>query len=336
MSLVLEIAFPLTLVFYYVVAYFKVRQKPEYRPVVVQFEPAEGLSPAVARYVWKSCVDQRTVACVFAQLAIKGLIHIEPAKGAYHITRTTLASTTPAVTREEQIALDWLFSNFLKENDFKPAHDSEGCIAALTGSLQKQAGGLYHATHYGYIALGILFALAAAFITASAIQTSDRGGVYILTWAAFMATLLAMGTVWVTLIIPIADLLKGIGSFGRLLFGVPVSGFALIALGATLIKLEDVASAEFALSVLAMAGINAISVSFLKSTTPRGMEVKQQLEGFREFLIAVEQDRLDRLHVPDVALRSSEQNLAYAISLEVKEAWGDALANACYPQLVNS
>jgi hypothetical protein len=38
------------------------------------------------------------------------------------------------------------------------------------------------------------------------------------------------------------------------------------------------------------------------------------------------------MHMPHEALRSNEQNLAYAIALEVKEGWGDELANACHPQ----
>jgi hypothetical protein len=240
----------------------------------------------------------------------------------------------PVVAREEQIALDWLFSNFLTENNFKPVHDSEGCISALGGSLQKQTGELYYATHYGYIALGMLFSLIGALVTASTVGSSERGGVYILTWAVFMTVLLAVLTVWRTLISPIVDLAHGVGNLGRPLFGVLISGFAMASLVAVAIRLEQVAHSRFVLSVVLMAGLNSIAGFFLKSTTIRGMEVKQQLEGFREFLMAVEQDRLDRLKFPAAALQSKERNLGYAIALEVKEAWGDELANACYPQLV--
>jgi hypothetical protein len=333
MSKLLEIAFPLLLVVYYVVVYVKVGVKPDRRPVVVQFEPAEGLSPAAARYVWKGCVDQRTVACVFAQLAIQGLINIEPVNGSYHITRTESVGPMPAVTREEQIALDWLFSNFLTEKKFEPMHDSQGCISALRGALQKQAGGLYYATHYGFIALGLLFSLIGAFVTASTVYSSDRGGVYILTWAVFMTVLLAVLTVWSTLISAIIDLAHGVGNLGRPLFGICISGLVLASLVTVAMKLEHVASSGFVVSVLLLAGLNSIAGTFLKSATPRGAEVKQQLEGFREFLMAVEQDRLDRFNLPHAALQSKERNLAYAIALEVKEAWGDDLANACYPQL---
>ena len=334
MGTILAIGFPLALATYYLLAYLRVRRKPEYRPMVVRFEPAEGLSPAAARYVWKRCVDQRTVACVFAQLAVKGFIQIDRRRdGSCHITRTKPSGPMPAVAREEQVALDWLFSNFLTEKDFKPVHDSQGCISALAGSLEKQAGGLYFATHYGYVALGMLLSLMAAFVTASTLSTPDRTGVYVLTWAVFMTVLLAALTVWWTLISAIIDLLRGVGDVGRPLFGVVVSGFVGVALVALSNKLAHLSSTEFIVSVLVMAGLNSVAGFFLKSATDRGLEVKQQLEGFREFLVAVDQDRLDRFNVPRTALQSKERNLGYAIALEVKEAWGDELANACYPQM---
>ena len=333
MSTYLEFAFPAALVCFYVVTYLKVRSQSENTPVVVQYEPAEGLSPAAARYVWKGCVDQRTVASVFTQLAVKGYVRIEPDGGSYHITRTKPSGPVPAMTKEEQIAVDWLFSNFLTEVHFKPTHDSEGCISALTGSLQKQTGALYHATHYGYVSLGLLFSLIGAFVTAATIDVSDRAGLYFLTWIAFMTAILAVITVWATLISAVVDLARSIGDFGRATFGVLLSAFVLTAVYFVGVKLEKLASPEFVFSVMLMATLNLIAGAFLKSTTPRGREVKRQLEGFREFLKTAEQDRLDRLNQPRVTLQSQERNLAYAIALEVKEAWGDELTNACYPQL---
>jgi hypothetical protein len=332
MGTFLQIAFPLALACYYLVAWLRVRRQPEYHPVVVQFEPAEGLSPAAARYVWKGAIDQRTVACVFAQLAVKGLIRIEAAKGCYHIKRTN-PSPTPSVTREEQVALDWLFSNFLTENNFKPTQDSQGCIAALTGALQKQAGGLYRATHYGYIALGVMLSLVAVFATASTIRSADRVGVFILSWILFMTGIVGAIVLWTTFISSIIDLARGIGNFSRLFFGILVSAFVMTCLVMVAIQLNHLASTPFVVSVMLMAALNSVAGFFLRSTTSRGMAVQQQLEGFREFLMAVEQDRLDRFNLPRTALQSKERNLAYAIALEIKEAWGDELANACYPQI---
>jgi hypothetical protein len=90
---------------------------------------------------------------------------------------------------------------------------------------------------------------------------------------------------------------------------------------------------EFVASIIAMSALGPLASIFLKNITENGAELKWQLEGYREFLLAAEQDRLDRMHMPREALRSKEQNLAYAIALEVKEGWGDELTNACHPQI---
>ena len=333
MATILEIASLVMLFIYYVVAYIKVRRRSEQLPVVVRFEPAGGLSPALARYVWKGCVDQRTVATVFAQLAVKGLINIEPGpKGTYHITRTKLSGTLPPITREEQVALDWLFSNFLTENNFKPQHDSQGCVSALTGALQKQTGSLYYSTNYGHIGLGTLLSLVCVFAAAYFQPSHDRAGVFILTWITFWTVLLAAVVVWSTLVSSVIDLVREIGGWSRLLFGILVSGFVFVALISVSLRLKNIASPEFVVWLIAMSALAPLASRFLRNITDNGAELKWQLEGFREFLLAAEQDRLDRMQTPGEALRSKEQNLAYAIALEVKEGWGDELTNACHPQ----
>ena len=42
------------------------------------------------------------------------------------------------------------------------------------------------------------------------------------------------------------------------------------------------------------------------------------------------QDRLERLNAPDEVLARANEFLPYAIALDVREAWGDHLAEACY------
>jgi hypothetical protein len=80
-------------------------------------------------------------------------------------------------------------------------------------------------------------------------------------------------------------------------------------------------------AIFAMALLNAIAQPFLRRDTEEGKNLKQQIEGFRAFLVAVEQDRLDRMNKPTQEIDYAA-NLAYAVALEVKEAWGDYLCNA--------
>ena len=54
------------------------------------------------------------------------------------------------------------------------------------------------------------------------------------------------------------------------------------------------------------------------------------LEGFRQFLVSVEQDRIHRLNESASKPVAEVQYLPYAIALEVREAWGDHLAEAFF------
>ena len=93
-----------------------------------------------------------------------------------------------------------------------------------------------------------------------------------------------------------------------------------------------------ALSLLALVAINIAAFPALRRVTPLGRQVRDQIEGFRTFLDKVEQDRLRRVDPGDQmavapgasgAHATSTEFLPYAIALEVREPWGDHLAEAC-------
>jgi hypothetical protein len=82
--------------------------------------------------------------------------------------------------------------------------------------------------------------------------------------------------------------------------------------------------------VAALALVNLIWAPFLKRITKEGREALDALEGFRQFLVSVEQDRLHRLNASSSEPTAETEYLPYAIALEVREAWGDHLAGAFF------
>jgi len=76
--------------------------------------------------------------------------------------------------------------------------------------------------------------------------------------------------------------------------------------------------------------LNIVCGVLLKSSTIEGVEAKQYLEGFKQYLISVERDRLDKLNRPDQSPVLIEEFFAYAIALDVKEGWGDQLENSLF------
>jgi len=84
----------------------------------------------------------------------------------------------------------------------------------------------------------------------------------------------------------------------------------------------------FVLALLLSVLLNSIFFVIMRAPTSRGLMVLQQLAGFREFLVRVEQDRLDRVNTPEQRAELMNRFLPYAIALNVREGWGDKMASA--------
>ena len=70
----------------------------------------------------------------------------------------------------------------------------------------------------------------------------------------------------------------------------------------------------FVLALLLSVLLNSIFFVIMRAPTPRGLMVLQQLAGFREFLMRVEQDRLDRVNTPEQRAELMDRFLPYAIA----------------------
>lgn len=321
------IVVPVLLALYYAALVATKPRVPQIGSIVVRYEAPQNLTPAAARYVWKGCVDERTVACVLAGLATKGRIALHRIQGGYEIRKTRPPRDADALNTEEQSTLEWLFSNFLDSKVFHPQRDSAGCISSLRGLLDRELGHVYRNARYGWAALGMLASFSVSMMLA--LYLDHDGGVVLKFAMAFFLTTFMTGVVTAALLVPaLADLARGIGSIGRLLFASAIAALPVAGAVRVAIQLVGVAQPELAIMIFVLVAINMIAVPLLRNITEKGIDAQRQIVGFREFLLKVEQDKLDRVAHLETPPPSSV--LSYAIALEVKEAWGDELANACF------
>src|ERR1700676_4822029 len=101
-----------------------------------------------------------------------------------------------------------------------------------------------------------------------------------------------------------------------------------------LTKLAAGVSPSFALMLAAFLLINLGCGPLLKRKTSLGRQACDQIAGFRMFLQEVEQERLNRLNPAAQTPEELDRFLPFAIALEVKEAWGDHLAEAFFASTV--
>jgi hypothetical protein len=322
------VAAPLLLLTYYVVVYCTLETDSKPQVMVPQYEPPGGFSPAVLRFVWRGVADARSVAAVFASLSSRRLIALQKISSAYEIKRLYSQTTPlPGLPREENVVLDFLFSSFFEKTTFDPARQSQGCASVILGVLTRDVGTRYRQSHAGYIAIGVLVSCIAGFWLLS-IKHELSVILDCLIASAFIAGLAVFGAIVAQAIQPlIRDIRQGTWKFMRIFLAlVLVLFFAMwfVVAGA---KLHLDYSWNVINAIFAMALLNVVAQPFLRRDTEEGKKLKQQIEGFRTFLVAVEQDQLDRMNTPHKDIEFTG-HLAYAVALEVKEAWGDYLSNA--------
>ena len=326
------LAAPVVLFLFYLIAWIKLGPEPALGSVPVRYTPPEELSPAAARYVRTTGTDARTLAAVIAQLAARDCLEIELQDGNYKLTQANPdATVVKSLAPEEARVLEMLFEDG-KEIILHPNNGNElnKYSLAIQGQLQKRLDGQYFTRHAGYIALGILASLVAAMSLALTANGKDTTGVLFLTWWFFFCGT-TLGAITWTSIVPSCKLaLRGMGGTRQLLIGLGVLGVFGSFFVVLLKQMFQNVSPAFTVMLVGLVVINVGWIPALKRMTARGRQAMAEIEGFRTFLEKVEQDRMQRLNTKGEPPQASVEFLPYAIALEVRESWGDHLAEAFF------
>jgi hypothetical protein len=326
------LAAPAALVLYYLIAWLAIGREPQPGPVVTRYQPPDALSAAAVRFVVTTGSDGRSFAAVIAALAWRGCLRVEPQNGKYKLSRLMSDRATEAqLAPEEQRVLTLLFEDG-PVLELTPAMDQRNTaqngryIFHIQEELTKQLKGKYFTRHFGVIALGVLATFASALVLAAMAQGRDASGaLFFSVWILFCGLIIGLmietsfASGWKTAV------RAGTG-WVKLLPGFAAIGVFVAAILYMLKQLAEGVSPAFALMLVSFLLVNLAWGPFFKRTTSEGRRVLDEIAGFRLFLEKVEQDQLDKLNPADEAPQALQEYLSYAIALEVKEAWGDHLA----------
>jgi hypothetical protein len=75
--------------FYYLVVWSLVGRAPAPGPIVTQYEPPPGFSPAAIRYLVQMSFDNKAFASAVLDMAVKGFLQIKEESGVYTLIRTS-------------------------------------------------------------------------------------------------------------------------------------------------------------------------------------------------------------------------------------------------------
>ena len=342
---------PGCLFLYYVIVWLAVGRDPKPGALVSRYDAPEGLSPAAIRYIMTSGSDRKTLVAVLLSLAAKKCIDLRPQGDSYVATRL-VGGAPDALAAEEKLTFNFLFDpttrQKLKQLGLQPsdaessALDKQASIqpydkgnSALVSAIQQtlcsQYRGKYFKSNLGFIALGVLGSAALIAKIAAAAGGSD------LVWLSMeflFAGVICSALVMVNLVPGIRDILAGRMSAVNaawFLLGLVVISCLLAGFGYAVLQHSNADYVELLATLLP---IHAIWAHLVKVPTLQGRRTMDDILGFREFLLAAEQDRLDKLNHPDLTPQYLNACLPYAVALDVKEAWGDAASNRLFQSVV--
>ena len=296
---------------YYVFVWTKVGRDPKRGTIVVRYEPPEGLSPAAMRYLKHRSYDDRSLVSAIVDLGVKKQLAIEEVGSAYRMTR--LQSPNAELSPEESKLLQNLFS---ASTTLTIGSQYESGLAkasaTLESDLRKLEAGWLH-SNAAKMVLGILISLATFGLMLLEVPDVDnsRTGAAILSIFVCVFPLAVIGMIrqgWKT---------------RKNLIGAAVFTVAWIAMLAFFIFLTNV-SVAVVLALLIAA--NAIFYSKRTALTPAGRALLDEVDGFQEFLVAVESDRIRRLNPPNKTPELFERYLPYALALSVEQRWAEQFA----------
>jgi hypothetical protein len=315
----------LLLIVYYGLAWLKVGRDPPRGVIVPQYAPPEGFTPAAARYVMKMGYSDRVFAAAVVSMAAKGHLVIEKVKRTYTLRRREEEKASSLSSGERGVAAALFRSGAEIELEQKNHVRVRAAVSALKKSLRTDFAKLYFRQNAAWLLPGVVLSI---LTLVAVVMTSGRGGdlggltLWLALWTVGCFAILAGAlNAW-------RAVLSGGGgaAFGHAirltLFGIPF----LVPEVVVLFMFAKRTSPAAALVLLLVVLVNLVFAWLIKAPTIEGRRVMDRLEGFRMYLEAAEQDRLDRLHPPEKSPALFEKFLPFALALEVENAWAEQFA----------
>ena len=305
---------------YYFYVWHHFGRDPKKGTVIPLFEPPEGLSPALCRYIlqmgemtWRTAFTASIV-----NLAVKGFVKIEKVSESSFFTKPTYR-IRQIQTPDAKIlpAEEYLLAKTLLEDGeiLMKQSNSEQILRAfkmLKKRTKLQAGKTYFFKNQSFLIIGVLLNILFGLMITAEAQSAEL----------------------FELMIPFSMLVMMFSHFTFKLF-LSTKHFMLKALGLTglvavllflpaifaSVSIDAALDWRVALIFSAMVGVNTLFAELLMAPTQMGRKIMDDIEGFKLFLGVAEKERFEFLHPPEITPEVFEKYLPYAIVLDVENEW---------------
>jgi hypothetical protein len=322
-----------TVLLYYVVAAVVLRWGPRRGVGVTQYEPPEGISPAVTAFLLDNGRCERAFAAAIVSLAAKGYLKIQQ-QGDFFVLEKR-RGPDGELQPEESLLLERLFPGSLDTYSFNGVEYSRvrSAFDAFEEAVKSIADPELISAHFGGWIVGMSYSLA-WIIPVIASHPVWENSISLGSLLVIGIGILLGGSCFVSALWTWPVTLRKLWSFlpwdnrpSRPL--TPNDAIPLILTGGALVGFGLLASettTKLAGLLTAVVFMNAVFRHALAAPTQAGRKALAQLADFREFLARTDADRLNRENMPGQTPQTLEKYSAYALALRVEHAWGEEFA----------
>jgi uncharacterized membrane protein YgcG len=310
---------------YYLIAWALVGKDPARGVIMPLYEAPAGFSPAAVRYVTQMGFDDRTFAAAVINMAVKRYLTIVEQAGGYVVRRAQ--GDKSLLAPEERKAAEKLLAG-AEEIELKNTNHARigGAVEALKTALRLNLEKVYFLTNQRYLIPGLVFSvLVLGFVALAAPGEQKVVALFMIVWlsgwtAGVFFLVSQVIQAWKNFLFGAGHKMASLGGAVFLsLFSLPFIAGEV----AGLVALGYAAGSGIIPILLAMIGINYLFHHLLKAPTHAGRQLLDKIEGFKMYLGAVEQDRLNLLNPPHKTPQLFEKYLPYALALDVEQQWSE-------------
>jgi hypothetical protein len=323
-SLIFGLAGWIVVLLYYVMIWGMVGRDPARGTIVPLYEPPDNMSPAAMRFLERMGFDEKAFTSAIMGLAAKGYLTIEQDESSTYklARRKNPTDQNSDLSADEKSLARILFEDgsplILKNKNHELLSRAR---KAVETNLHATMETTYFLTNTRYLWPGII--LSVLTIVAVVLMTSGSRSPI----AIFMSVWLTGWSFGVYMLVSSvirawkSARTEGVLGFGQAgfitLFSIPFVLGECAGLGMLIFACGFASTGVIAVCI----GTNVLFHHLLKAPTLAGRALMDSVEGFKMFLTAVDEDRLQTIARPDKTPQLFERFLPYAFALGVEHAW---------------
>ncbi len=319
---------------YYLFAWVKVGRDPSKAAMVVRYVPPQNMSPAEMRYFLKKEYDDKTLAAAVIDMAVKGFLSIKEKDGTYTLLRREKGKIPPS--SEEMSVLANLLTS---EKEMVLERENSSRIGRAANELETylkskyKSSKVYFISNKKYLLAGLLLSFF-VFLVCGGGDAIGTNSLPFFIFACFWLTPWSFYTFGFLIPAAIKNWMNFKGRLLKRLVHLPflliMTFFAMAFLTAELVALyyfSYCTSFLVSLSIALVVLVNVIFFHLLKNISPEARKMLDAIEGFKQFLVATEKDRLNMLNSPERTPELFEKYLPYALALDVEQRWAEQFSD---------